>query len=211
MLVTCEICGKEVKKMGLGAHKYRAHNPEYISPLTGIKREIWNKGLTAESDERVAKASKSFSDGVKSGRIILPYKDKPREDSTKKKISETLLNNENCKHPGSLTFNHIKPNGEIINLQSSYEKLVAEILDKLNIDWIRPKSMFYFDMDGKRRRYFPDFYLPKYDLYLDPKNDYLITKDKVKIQQAEVLNDCRIIVISKENITEDYFKSLTQT
>ena len=66
-------------------------------------------------------------------------------------------------------------------------------------------------MDGKRRHYFPDFYLPKYDLYLDPKNDYLITKDKVKIQQAEILNNCRIIVISKENITEDYFKSLTQT
>lgn len=37
-------------------------------------------------------------------------------------------------------------------------------------------SIVYWDDDGKQRRYVPDFYLPKYDLYLDPKNDYLIKK-----------------------------------
>ena len=66
-------------------------------------------------------------------------------------------------------------NGEIILLESSWEVKVAEKLDILNIDWTRPKHIPWTDTSGKKRKYFPDFYLPKYNLYLDPKNKYQIS------------------------------------
>lgn len=67
---------------------------------------------------------------------------------------------------------YICKDGSIINLDSSYERIVAKILDDNDIKWIRPKSIDWYSKDGKKHHYFPDFYLIDYDLYLDPKNDY---------------------------------------
>jgi len=59
-----------------------------------------------------------------------------------------------------------------ILLESSWELELANFLTINNIEWIRPKFIKWVDLEGSTRRYFPDFYLPKYDLYLDPKNPY---------------------------------------
>jgi len=45
----------------------------------------------------------------------------------------------------------------------------------MGILWVRPKSLPY-EIDGKKRKYFPDFLLVDYGIYLDPKNDFLIKK-----------------------------------
>lgn len=62
-----------------------------------------------------------------------------------------------------------------VSLESSFEILVAKSLDENNIRWSRPKRFQYVDLNDKKHTYTPDFYLPDYDVYLDPKNDYLIT------------------------------------
>ena len=62
-----------------------------------------------------------------------------------------------------------------ILLESGWELDLAEFLTNNNIEWIRPKFIKWIDLQGITRRYFPDFYLPKYDLYLDPKNPYAMT------------------------------------
>ena len=66
-------------------------------------------------------------------------------------------------------------------LQSSWEVEIAELLDNEGIPWIRPRSIPWIDSEGKNRRYFPDFYLPEHDLYLDPKNEYCMKQDKEKM------------------------------
>ena len=38
------------------------------------------------------------------------------------------------------------------------------------------------DSNGKKRKYYPDFYLTDFDVYLDPKNDYIVKQDKEKIE-----------------------------
>lgn len=83
--------------------------------------------------------------------------------------------------------------GNQVTLQSSYELLCAEILDNLQIKWIRPKSLTY---NGKR--YFPDFYLPDHDLYLDPKNDYLAKLDEQKIACVREQNSVEVVILTKE-------------
>lgn len=74
---------------------------------------------------------------------------------------------------------------ENVNLESSWELRVAERLDELNIEWVRPKYLKWVDSTNTERLYYPDFYLPKYSLYLDPKNEYCLVKDKEKMEYFE--------------------------
>jgi len=73
-------------------------------------------------------------------------------------------------------------------LESSWELKVAEELDKLLIKWERPAPIPWKDQKGIMRLYYPDFYLPEYDLYLDPKNEYCMTigKDKMKKVSSKI-------------------------
>lgn len=88
-------------------------------------------------------------------------------------------------------------------LQSSYELTCSQLLNELNIQWVRPKALKY---DG--RNYFPDFYLPEYDLYLDPKNAYKATLDQEKIRKVCEQNKVKVVILLQEQLTLEYIKSL---
>lgn len=55
----CKICGKEVKKFGMGGHVRMAHTEEgkalgeYARTFIDRSAPAWNKGLTKETDQRV--------------------------------------------------------------------------------------------------------------------------------------------------------------
>ena len=68
-----------------------------------------------------------------------------------------------------------------IILESSWELKLAEWLDEYKIKWIRPEPIKWV-LDGKNKLYYPDFYLPDFNLYLDPKNPYCMDKDRVKME-----------------------------
>jgi hypothetical protein len=81
-----------------------------------------------------------------------------------------------------------KYNRKLVNgywLDSGYEIKVAAWLDSKGIEWTRPKYIPYEDENGKSRKYFPDFYLPTMNVYLDPKNPYLIQTSTFKIQAIQ--------------------------
>jgi hypothetical protein len=65
-------------------------------------------------------------------------------------------------------------------LESSWEVEIAKLLDASNIKWIRPKPLEWFD-GNKKRFYYPDFYLPEQNMYLDPKNPFCMERDKNKL------------------------------
>ena len=84
-------------------------------------------------------------------------------------------------------------------LESSYELKVANELDNNNIKWTRPPYLPY----DVSKKYFPDFYLIDFDVYLDPKNDYLIEQDKDKINSVVEQNNVRVLVLPKNKLTWD--------
>jgi hypothetical protein len=71
--------------------------------------------------------------------------------------------------------------GESVLLESSWEVEVAELLDEKDTEWTRPDPIKWEDDEDKTHRYYPDFYLPNFDLYLDPKNSYCMDLDKEKM------------------------------
>ncbi len=83
-------------------------------------------------------------------------------------------------------------------LESSWEVKVAENLIERDIEWIRPKPIKWVDGNDKEHFYFPDFYLSKQDVYLDPKNPYCMNKDKEKMSIVE--KKIKIIYGSLEKI-----------
>lgn len=94
-----------------------------------------------------------------------------------------------------------------VNLESSWELTIAEMLDKKGIEWYRPKAMKWIDATGKNRLYYCDFYLPKYDTYLDPKNPYCMELDADKLKWFEnsiklIAGDIALIQMVVENLNE---------
>lgn len=93
-------------------------------------------------------------------------------------------------------------------LESSYELSVAKDLDVHNINWIRPKFIKWKDNDDVEHKYFPDFYLVDYDIYLDPKNNFLQKQDKLKITLVQQQNNVRILVLNKFQLKWNVIKTL---
>ena len=85
---------------------------------------------------------------------------------------------------------YTKSDNTVVRLESSWEVNLAKWLDKNYIDWIRPKYISWKSSDGKNRKYFPDFYLPKYNVYLDPKNDYRVSTSQEKLTEV-----CKLITL----------------
>ena len=77
-----------------------------------------------------------------------------------------------------------------------------------NIRWVQPKRLSYIANDGKQHHYTADFYLPDYDVYLDPKNDFLIENinpqfgytDVEKINWVMQQNNVRIIILNSNQL-----------
>ena len=90
-------------------------------------------------------------------------------------------------------------------LESAWELDLAEFLTNNNIEWLRPKFIKWIDLQGVTRRYFPDFYLPEFDLYLDPKNPYAMTLGNSKEKMLAISKKVNIIYgdleILKQEIT----------
>jgi hypothetical protein len=104
---------------------------------------------------------------------------------------------------------YFKKNGTVVNLDSSYERIIAKILDEHNIKWIRPEPLDWYSKDGVKHHYFPDFYLTDYDIYLDPKNDYCFKVQAEKISYIkEHYNNC--IFMTKDQLTWNFIQTILE-
>jgi hypothetical protein len=70
-----------------------------------------------------------------------------------------------------------------IMFDSQWEIDIAEFLDKNNIKWSRSRKhlLYWIDSEGRKRRYYPDFLLIDFNVYVDPKNPYKQLLDKEKL------------------------------
>lgn len=131
------------------------------------------------------------------------------DDCYVKLVTKLSQENPNCggqKHTHRVKFKNIHKTQ--YTLESSYEVRLAHILNNLNILWIRPEYFIYNDKNDNKRRYYPDFYLPEFDVYLDPKNSYLIKTDIDKIIRTSHQNKIKIIILGDAFIDHDKIKDL---
>lgn len=77
---------------------------------------------------------------------------------------------------------YVLPSGKTIKLQGFEPKaldMLLEVYDESEILYKRSNMprLFYIDIDGKSRRYYPDFYIPKDNLLVEVKSTYTYLAD----------------------------------
>jgi hypothetical protein len=118
------------------------------------------------------------------------FKGKTHSDSTKATQREKALKSTHRRLVKS-TRKYICKDGSEVILDSSWEEALAKRLDELNISWIRPEIPIpWVDLNGVTHNYFPDFFLTKHNLYIDPKNPiaYSVQKAKIDIITKQLSN-----------------------
>lgn len=94
-------------------------------------------------------------------------------------------------------FYLLYPNGEQFWVQGTYEKRYAEHLLEEGIEFIaHPKGLRWIDEDERKRTYFPDFWLPQNNEYIDVKSEWTMKDDYFdKIDAVQELNGVVITTI----------------
>ena len=146
---------------------------EYVEKVCSLG--ISNLGRVA-SKERKEKIKKAHEDGRYAH---LDYSkinvSRPHTKETKELIRQKALASPHRR----LKRKMIEYNG--IWLDSTWELILAQRLDELHIKWVRPDPIEWVDSHNSTHHYFPDFYLPDYNIYLDPKNPQAVKVQKKKL------------------------------
>lgn len=186
----CE-CGREFKKaQSLNAHYshcliHRGGTPE-------IKRGGWKI-----SDEVRKKQRQTLSDNIKAGKTTPSFKNKHHSDETKEHLSRTSKGWTNGFVKTKfyeIYCPYLKMN---VNVQGTYELRYAQRLNSLGINWIKSKEIYLeykLSLNDITRTYFPDFYLPDANEYVEIKG-YFREQDKLKMTKVIECNPDKKIKI----------------
>lgn len=159
------------------------------------------RGRNKENSEDIRRQVETMRKLIISGEISLGKHMKTPEHRSRASINAKKNNLGGYRpHPNKGVYY----NG--IWLDSKWEERVAKSLDEHLILWERPKVGFIWNDLGNK--YYPDFYLVDYDVYLDPKNPYLQIKDATKILESQIRNNIKVIVLSENELSWDIIHHL---
>ena len=169
------LCKKNPNRQELEYKGFATYNANHSS---------WNRGLTAETDDRVARNVEAVKESYASGKAKARRgQDNPStRQEVKDKISESCLKKsaEGTWHVSLAKNMHINYNG--VDLHGHWELGYAKYLDANNIKWRRCSDRFPYEWDGKTHYYKPDFYIVDSDTYVEIKG-YETKKDRAKWSQ----------------------------
>jgi hypothetical protein len=120
------------------------------------------------------------------------------------------------KHNNQKMYGHhifmSKYHGEI-KLDSGWEVKIIKSLEYNDIKWERGKGFKWIrPSDNTEHIYYPDFYLPDYDIYIEPKNPYRWETD-LNFEQTKVryvinhYNINIIMILNKKHLNWEYIKT----
>lgn len=166
-------CAANPKRTSYGAAAVNAMN---------AKRK--DSGITNQFVKAKLEGSTVIVSEITRKKLSEAFTGRRHRDDSKKLMSEKALASPHRRvRRGCQMYNGVL-------MDSSWEVALAARLDFLGIVWIRPKPLRWADSFGIEHNYFPDFYLPDLDLFLDPKNPHVINiqRDKLECLQQQYAN-----------------------
>lgn len=214
--IQCEFCGKLFSKKGIKGHIWRVHTEvgQQFKPAKNCTHEPWNKGLKKEDDDRILnqsiKSSKTHKLKIKNGngdgfcsKLFQDYMKTPDyKIEHSNRMKETVKNN-----PESYDKKNVSGRVKLIKKQfdsieyifkGSWEVIVAEFLFENKIKFTNKVTPipYIWKKSGKEHLYFPDFYLPEYNKYIEVKG-FKTLRD---IDKWTSLSENMLIVFQKNEI-----------
>lgn len=103
---------------------------------------------------------------------------------------------------GGFRLNSTNKHRSIYNnsqMDSGSELAFVKLLDFHNIKWIKNENQYfpYIGNDGKPRKYYPDFYLPAFDLWVEIKGEFYAARDENLQHKLFSVKKC-IILYTKQ-------------
>ncbi len=208
----CSKCHEQI-----GSEGYQ-HHLSVCQGLTKLEKEA----LKAKPGRPGHKGSNQFLKAKERGDPIPDHSLKGKPSGTKGKYHHTdefkqrqSINAKKRCLGGWSSRKHIMYKGVI--LHSSYEAQLAQDLDANNIKWTRPAPVWYTDPKGEKHRYYPDFFLPDYDIYLEPKAEWLFEhinkqtsfSELEKLAQVRLENNIIVILLGKDDLSWEKVKEKT--
>jgi len=207
-VLVCKFCGSERKnKNSLSQHQNKCRmNEQRVLPKIDYKNKKKGRDNTYTKAKKlglpVPVSACKGRPGHRNTKHSHGFKEKQRLNALKRNL-------------GGITQSRwIKYKGK--TLGSSYELAVAEELDRNGIKWDTCNRFEYIDNSGKKRTYTPDIFLIDYNVYLDPKNDFLIHnqnpklgfRDDEKIKWVCEQNNIKVLILNKNQLQWDKIKKL---
>lgn len=197
----CQYCNKECKNLNsLRQHEIRCkQNPnkinlDYLSnrDYTNFNWNPSNQFIKAKQEGKKYKVSEETKNKLKKSWLGKKHtKEEIEKISNGMKIAVR-------KYPESYSASNVC--GRVkhydykgFKIDGLWELEVAKYLDSKNIKWIKPMNGFEYKWNNDIHIYYPDFYLPEYDYYIEVKG-YQREQDIYKWQSVPNL----IIIKNKE-------------
>ena len=159
------------------------------------KRVAWNKGLSKDTDERLAKHGLAVSKSLKG------CKGRQWDTAAKERQSAKMLEvvKEN---PSSYNYDNVCRRVQRFEYKGSYfhsswEVIVAKFLEENNLSWSRKVEPSEYLWENKVHLYFPDFYVPELDIFIEVKG-YEVKKDREKWKQFKK----KLVVLKEKEVNE---------
>ncbi len=198
----CSVCGVKTVKLNqhisMKSKKCVKHLKLYNKYYDGI---VLAFSFNSTSKETSCKFK------VSKGRVLKIWHENFTDDEIKKRGEEIRIskisgeNNYLYGHPAPLISNNlikfIDIKGRFYIMRSTWEVKYAEYLDKKEVDWEYEEHKFkYVDSCGRSHYYFPDFYLPSEEKFIEIKG-YMDDKSRYKIEECSKLHGIEIQVLHK--------------
>lgn len=183
----CKYCKEEKKNLNsLRQHEVRCKsNPDRKVPVWDEKMRKKHSGLMKVKNTN---GDRIYSDEYKI-----------RMSAIAKQVNKSYWTDENKKIHSDNQKEFVKNNPELYNrvcgrakvfevlnsvglllkVRGSWEQLFVEWCNSKNILCQVPNISFEYNFEGNKRMYFPDFYLPEYNLWVEIKG-YETNKDRAK-------------------------------
>jgi len=207
-LYRCPICKKEFTKSGIVSHYIYAHTEKKMPkgknhPKYGKSGEnSWSIAKKNGVEHIMSKNQKEYLSSEKCHNHLRNvgnnwWKDPKSLEKFKKSIRLAIERN-----PEAYSANNVCGRTKIIEyrgfkLNGSWEFEVAKWLDDNNIEWTNKiKKGFEYFWDGGFHLYFPDFYLPEYNMFIEVKG-YERERDRCKWSVVD-----NLIILKKNEINK---------
>ena len=199
----CQFCGKSCKNNNSQRNHERLckSNPnkqsthfqtDYNKNRTPTNHYIKAQSLGLKKPEVSDETRKKLSDANKA-------RSKELTQSIGEKSSKTILEKaRNGDWHVSLAKN-MHYNYQGFDLHGTWELRLAMYMDDNKITWWRCDDIFEYEFDGRTLSYQPDFYLPKFDLYIEVKG-YATEKDFAKWKQFP--KDKKLVILKEYDLKE---------
>lgn len=168
-ILYCEYCNKECSSLNsLTQHQnYCQNNPNRKYRVSNWinynkTREPINQFIKAKKNGMIYKMSDETKEKIRQKALI-----RKLDENTIKSIQNTINNKiiTNDWHNNNLIKIWYKNNC----FDSSWEIKFVQYLDEHSIIWERPKQSFEYLWNNSIHKYYPDIYLPIYNLYIEIK------------------------------------------